>query len=83
VSADPRKRLSFHQQHALKTLPSRIENLTKEIAALQGKLADPALFTRDRKAFDKASAGVAEKAAELEAAETEWLELEILREEIG
>ncbi len=83
VSADPRKRLSFHQQHALKTLPSRIETLTKEIAALQGKLADPALFIRDRKAFDKASAGVAEKAAELEAAETEWLELEILREEIG
>jgi ATP-binding cassette subfamily F protein uup len=83
ASADPRKRLSFHQQHALKTLPSRIETLTKEIAALQAKLADPALFARDRKAFDTASAGAAEKAAELEAAETEWLELEILREEIG
>jgi ATP-binding cassette subfamily F protein uup len=78
-----KKRLSFHQQHALKTLPSRIETLTKEIAALQAKLADPALYARDRGTFDKASAAVAQKAAELEAAETEWLELEILREEIG
>ncbi|MDB5557191.1 MAG: ATP-binding protein [Enterovirga sp.] len=81
--AQAKKRLSFHQQHALKTLPSRIETLTKEIAALQAKLADPALYARDRGTFDKASAAVAQKAAELEAAETEWLELEILREEIG
>ena len=78
-----KKRLSFHQQHALKTLPSRIETLTREIEALQAKLADPALYARDRAGFDKASLAVAEKAAELEAAETEWLELEILREEIG
>jgi ATP-binding cassette subfamily F protein uup len=67
----------------LKTLPSRIETLSKEIAALQGKLGDPALFAQDRAAFDKASAAVARKAGELEAAETEWLDLEILREEIG
>ena len=78
-----KKRLSFHQQHALKTLPTRIETLTKEIAALNGKLADPALFGRDRTGFDKASATAAHKAVELEAAETAWLELEILREEIG
>jgi ATP-binding cassette subfamily F protein uup len=78
-----KKKLSFHQQHALKTLPSRIETLTRDIARLQAQLADPALFARDRAAFDKASAAVAQKAADLEAAETEWLELEILREEIG
>jgi ATP-binding cassette subfamily F protein uup len=82
-AASAKKRLSFHQQHALKTLPSHIETLTGEIAALQAKLADPALFARDRAGFDRFSAAVASKAAELEAAETEWLDLEILREEIG
>ncbi len=82
-ASSSKKKLSFHQQHALKTLPSRIETLTRDIARLQAQLADPALFARDRAAFDKASAAVAQKAADLEAAETEWLELEILREEIG
>ena len=81
VPAGGRKRLSFHQQHALRTLPGRIDVLGKEIAALQSRLADPALFARDRAGFDKASAAIAAKGAELEAAETEWLELEILREE--
>ncbi len=38
---------------------------------------------RDPKAFDKLSAELARKAGELEAAETQWLELEILREEVG
>ncbi len=77
-----RKRLSFHQQHALRTLPQTIETLTREIAALQAVLADPALFARDRKAFETATAAVAAKEAKLEAAETEWLELEMLREAI-
>ncbi|HMO29985.1 ATP-binding cassette domain-containing protein [Enterovirga sp.] len=81
--AEPKRRLSFHQQHALKTLPGRIETLGREIAALQGKLADPALFTRDPAAFGKLSEALAAKGEELDAAETEWLELEILREEIG
>ena len=78
-----RKRLSFHQQHALKTLPSRIAALSREIATLQAGMTDPTLFERNPKLFDKSSAALAAKAGELEAAETEWLELEILREEIG
>ena len=81
--ADARKRLSFHQQHALRTLPTRIEKLTKEISSLQARLDDPALFGRDRAMFDKASAALAAKSVELDAAETEWLELEILREDAG
>jgi ATP-binding cassette subfamily F protein uup len=77
-----RKRLTFHQQHALRTLPARIDALTREVAALQARLADPALFVRDRTAFDAASTAAVKMEAELEAAETEWLELEMLREEI-
>ncbi len=77
-----KKRLSFNQQHALKTLPGRIEKLHGRIGELQGKLEDPALYTRDPKAFADASAALADAQAELEASEAEWLELEILREEI-
>jgi ATP-binding cassette subfamily F protein uup len=80
---EARRRLNFNQQHALKTLPERIETLTREIATLQAKLGDPALFTRDPVAFARMSEGLAAKTAELDAAETEWLELEMLREEIG
>ena len=78
-----RRKLSFHQQHALKTLPGRIEALSRTMAQLQGRLADADLFARDPAAFQKASAALSRAAADLEAAETEWLELEMLREEIG
>ena len=82
VATGDRKRLTFHQQHALKALPARILALNQEIATLQRRLSEPALFDRDRAGFVAASDAVVRKAQELEAAETEWLELEILREEI-
>jgi ATP-binding cassette subfamily F protein uup len=83
ASADAKRRLNFNQQHALKTLPGRIDTLGREIAKIQEKLADPALFTRDPAAFARFSDALTAKSAELDAAETEWLELEMLREEIG
>ncbi len=86
VAASPtraeRKRLSFNQQHALKTLPGRIAKLEAAIGALQDKLGDPQLYARDQAAFAKLSAALVEAQADLEAAEAEWLELELLREEI-
>ena len=75
-------RLSFHQQHALKTLPNTIARLETSIRALQGKLEDPALYARDRKTFEKASGELVKAQSELAAAEEKWLELEMLREEI-
>ncbi|HEY0352233.1 MAG TPA: ATP-binding cassette domain-containing protein, partial [Enterovirga sp.] len=41
-----KRRLSFHEKHALATLPTRIAALEKEIEGLQKRLDDPALFTR-------------------------------------
>jgi ATP-binding cassette subfamily F protein uup len=78
-----KRRLSFHEKHDLATLPTRIAALEKEIETLQKRLDDPNLFARDPKAFEAASTELARKGAELETAETQWLELEILREEIG
>jgi ATP-binding cassette subfamily F protein uup len=79
---DPRKRLSFADQHALKTSPARIEALNEEIRRLEHLLADPDFYARDRAAFAAAGAELAKVQRELAAAEEEWLRLELLREEI-
>jgi ATP-binding cassette subfamily F protein uup len=84
ASSNPpaRRKLSFKEEHALKSLPDRIEKLQAEIAKLQALIADPSLYARDRATFDKATAGLHEREAALAAAEHEWLELELKREEI-
>ncbi|HWV52650.1 ABC-F family ATP-binding cassette domain-containing protein [Pseudorhodoplanes sp.] len=78
----PKKKLSFNEKYALDNLPKQIAKLEADIGALQKKLDDPNLFTRDRKAFDAATEAMAKAQAELAAAEEKWLELEMLREEI-
>ena len=77
-----RRRLSFKQQQALRTLPARIEALHTKLAALQATLSNPALYGRDQDAFARASVDLVATQAELAASEEEWLALEILREEI-
>jgi ABC transport system ATP-binding/permease protein len=78
-----RRRLSFHDQHALTTLPATIASLESKVAALQQRLADPALYARDRVAFEQASAALAATQAELTAAEDRWLALELLKDELA
>jgi len=77
-----KRRLNFNEKHALETLPKTMEKLQADIAKQQKLLDDPELYTRDRKAFDAASAAIAKAQAELDSAEEKWLELEMLREEI-
>ncbi len=77
-----KKKLSFKQQHALKTLPARIDELQAELRETEQKLADPNLFVRDPESFAKLSKHLETAGAELAAAEEEWLELEVLREEL-
>jgi ATP-binding cassette subfamily F protein uup len=69
-------KLSFKEKHALSTLPGELAKLESEIKTLSSKLADAALYTRDRAAFDAASARIAGAQKRLDEAETEWLELE-------
>jgi ATP-binding cassette subfamily F protein uup len=78
-----KRRMSFAQQHALKTLPERIEKLAAEIARANAALADLGLYARDRAAFDRASAALAKAQAAHAKAEEEWLELAMLAEELG
>ena len=78
----PKARMSFKDKHALETLPARIAQLEREIAALQAQIADPALYTRDPAGFAARTSLLGKKQAERDAAEEEWLRLELLREEL-
>jgi ABC transport system ATP-binding/permease protein len=77
-----KRRLSFHEKHALVTLPQQIAMLQGRIGQLQQRLDDPTLYARDREAFEKVSHSLAAVQLELASAEERWLKLEILREEI-
>jgi ATP-binding cassette subfamily F protein uup len=79
----PRRRLSYNQQRALELLPARMDGLRDTIAGLEDKLADPALFASDPGAFEGTAGELSEARAAFAAAEEEWLELEVLREEFG
>jgi ATP-binding cassette subfamily F protein uup len=77
-----KRRLSFHEKHALETLPRRIALLQLRIRELQQRLHDPGFYARDQKAFTEASSSLAAAQSELTKAEETWLELEILREDL-
>jgi ABC transport system ATP-binding/permease protein len=81
--AQAKRKLSFKEKHALETLPAKIDQLTDEIAKLSVAMADGGLFTRDPAGFEKTSKRLASAMAEKTAAEEQWLELEMLREELG
>jgi ABC transport system ATP-binding/permease protein len=80
--AQGKRKLSFNEQHDLKTLPKRMSELEARIAKVQEILADPELYSRDPARFQKAMDALTQLQAELHAAEERWLELEMLREEL-
>jgi ATP-binding cassette subfamily F protein uup len=77
-----KRKLSFNEKRALAALPGKIEALQAEIAALERALDDAGLHARDPQGFGRTTESYAAKRAELDAAEDDWLALEILREEI-
>ena len=80
--ATPRRKLSFAEQHALKTLPVRIEKLTAELHRLQEILAAPDLYRKDSTTFTRTTMALAMTRAELTNAEEAWLKAEMRREEV-
>ncbi len=79
----PKRRLVFKDKHALETLPKTIAKLQKQMNVLQAKLGDPDFYARDRAGFEQASATLGELQRKIAAAEEEWLQLEILRENLA
>jgi ATP-binding cassette subfamily F protein uup len=75
--------MTFKDKHALETLPTTIATLRADAVKLQSKLDDPQYYVRDRAAFEQTTAMLGDLQRKIEAAETQWLELEILREELA
>ncbi|CAM5414073.1 ABC transporter ATP-binding protein uup [Mycolicibacterium aubagnense] len=82
VPKETAKKLSFKQKFALENLPKKIEAVTASIARLENNIADPAFYERDAVGFQKTIAALDKERATLAALEEEWLELEMLREEL-
>ena len=78
----PGKRLGYKRERALVELPKKIAALQTEMAAIDTAMADPDFYTRDPKGFQAKTVRLGMAQAELDAAETEWLELEMLKEEL-
>ncbi len=67
--------LTFTERKRFDDLPALMERLQAEIAKLTEFLAQPDLFTKEPVKFRKASDGLTERQAALQAAEEEWLAL--------
>jgi ATP-binding cassette subfamily F protein uup len=75
--------MTFKDKHALETLPNTIAALHQKSNELQTLLDDPQFYARDRAGFEKVTTELGETQRQLGAAEEQWLELEMLREELA
>lgn len=81
-SANAKGKLSYKQKYALETLPSKMDEVAEKIAALETKMADPDFFAKDAESFNKTAKELENLQNSHTAMEEEWLELEMLREEL-
>ena len=82
-STGSKRKLSFKEKHALETLPGRISELEANITQGNEKLNNGDFFTRDPAGFQKTVDNLSAARLELEQLEQQWLELEMLREELA
>ncbi|MFZ4067840.1 MAG: ATP-binding cassette domain-containing protein, partial [Phenylobacterium sp.] len=72
-------KLSFRDQRRLEAAEALVASLPAEIAALELRLSDSGLYGRDPGSFTRLTAELAGARDRLDAAETEWLEIEELK----
>jgi ATP-binding cassette subfamily F protein uup len=75
-------KLSYKQKFALENLPKEMAKAETEIARREQKMADPNLFTKDPATFNRLASEMEKLRESLTKMEEEWLELEMLREEL-
>jgi len=78
----PKRKMSFKEKHALENLPRDIERLETEIAAINLALADPSFYAKDPAGFSAKSKSLISTEAKKAKFEEQWMELELLREEL-
>lgn len=76
-------KLSYNQERLLKVLPEEIKQLESEISLLVTELSDPDLYQNNPARFDEASQLLETKQQLKETKETQWLEIEILKEQLN
>lgn len=76
------KKLSYKQKFALESLPQKMEAVSASISRLENQLADPTFYEKNPASFAKTIAALDKERQTLAAMEEEWLELEMLREEL-
>lgn len=82
VKHEAKQKLSYKQKYSLEKLPSEIDALHSTITEIEKEFSTPNLYSQNEKRFHELSKLLDEKRKELETKENEWLELEMLREEI-
>ena len=81
-TAKGRGKLSYKQKFALENLPKEMAKAETEIAKREERMADLGLFTKDPTTFNRLAAEMEKLRDNLTKMEEEWLELEMLREEL-
>jgi len=81
-AAKSKGKLSFKQKFALENLPKEMAKTEADILAREMRMANPNLFSKDPSAFNKLATELETLRSSLTRMEEEWLELEMLREEI-
>ena len=85
AGAEPAKakgKMSFKQKFALENLPKEMEKTQLEIAQREERMADPNLFAKNPTVFNTLANEMSKLREKLETMEEEWLELEMLREQL-
>ena len=76
------QRLSFKHKHALEVLPGEMDALKSRIIKIEIELADDQLYSKKPERFNQLCKDLDVARDDLAAKEEEWLELEIMREEL-
>ena len=75
-------RLSYNQQRRLEVRAAAIEQLEKTISEISQSLSDPDLYVADPEVFNRLSARLPELQEQKDSKETQWLELQMLKESL-
>ena len=76
-------KLSYKDQRDYDRIPGEIEKLEQEIAADEGALHDPDLYSRDPDRFAQLTERIARNRADIEALELRWLEVAEMAEALA
>ncbi|MDX3927516.1 MAG: ABC-F family ATP-binding cassette domain-containing protein [Shinella sp.] len=82
AEAKPKGKLSYKQKFALENLPKQMAGAEADIALREEKMANPLLFSKDPATFNRLASELQQLRDSLSRMEEEWLELEMLREEL-